>query len=453
MEAIKKKCSFKDHKEIDAISYCQKCKIYMCNKCINYHSGLFEGHNQYNFNIDVNDIFTDICKEENHSNKLEYYCKNHNQLCCCACGTKIKGHGYGQHGNCEICFIEDIKEEKKKTLKENIKSLEELSNTLDKSIEELKILFEKINQNKEDLRKKIQNVFTKIRTALNDREDELLLKLDNYFENIYLNENIIKKYEKLPNKVKISLEKGKIIEKEWNENKLISLINDCINIESNIKDINLINEKIKKCNNNEIKINFTFGEDNIFIEKIKNYGGLFDLDTLILKNDDNYNKFYELISTYGNININNLKLIYRASKDGFNYLSIVNKINNKSNLIFLYHTNNKRIFGAFIKCKLDNINLNGSRKYYKDENAFVFSLNNNKIYKILVPGNAIGLDSTYYILIGNNGNGNGFYYARNIIYDSDLINGAKIYNFSKNSELTEGDGKLTELEIFEIKVN
>ena len=97
--------------------------------------------------------------------------------------------------------------------------------------------------------------------------------------------------------------------------------------------------------------------------------------------------------------------------------------------------------------------MNGSRKYYKDENAFVFSLNNNKIYKILVPGNAIGLDSTYYILIGNNGNGNGFYYYNNIIYDSSLINGAKIYNFSKNSELTEGDGKLTELEIFEIKVN
>ena len=97
--------------------------------------------------------------------------------------------------------------------------------------------------------------------------------------------------------------------------------------------------------------------------------------------------------------------------------------------------------------------MNGSRKDYKDENAFVFSLNNNKIYKILVPGNAIGLDSTYYILIGNNGNSNGFYYYNNIIYDSSLINGAKIYNFSKNSELTEGDGKLTELEIFEIKVN
>ena len=34
-----------------------------------------------------------------------------------------------------------------------------------------------------------------------------------------------------------------------------------------------------------------------------------------------------------------------------------------------------------------------------------------------------------------------------------LINGEKIYDFSKNSELTEDSGKLIELEIFEINQN
>ena len=38
----------------------------------------------------------------------------------------------------------------------------------------------------------------------------------------------------------MSLEKGKNIENEWNdENKLNSLINDCITIENNIKEINI----------------------------------------------------------------------------------------------------------------------------------------------------------------------------------------------------------------------
>ena len=44
MESKKKKCSFSEHKELDAISYCQKCKIYMCNKCNTHHIGLFENH-------------------------------------------------------------------------------------------------------------------------------------------------------------------------------------------------------------------------------------------------------------------------------------------------------------------------------------------------------------------------------------------------------------------------
>ena len=145
-----------------------------------------------------------------------------------------------------------------------------------------------------------------------------------------------------------------------------------------------------------------------------------------------------------------MNLLYRSSQDGFDYLSIGNKINNKSNLIFLYLTGKDRIFGAYIENKLEKIDLNGERKYYKDENAFAFSINNNKKYKILEPKNAIGFDKEKYILIGNNNNENGFYYYKNVIYDELLINETKIYDFPKNCELTEGFGNLIELEIFEI---
>ena len=60
----------------------------------------------------------------------------------------------------------------------------------------------------------IQKVFTKIRNALNDREDELLLEVDKQFEKEYFNENLLKENEKLPNKIKISLEKGKKLKKK-----------------------------------------------------------------------------------------------------------------------------------------------------------------------------------------------------------------------------------------------
>ena len=89
------KCSQIEHGKIEAISFCQECKVYLCNKCDNFHSKLLKNHHTYNLDNNLNDIFIDLCKEENHSFKLEYFCKNHNQLCCMACIAKIKGEGNG----------------------------------------------------------------------------------------------------------------------------------------------------------------------------------------------------------------------------------------------------------------------------------------------------------------------------------------------------------------------
>ena len=215
-----------------------------------------------------------------------------------------------------------------------------------------------------------------------------------------------------------------------------------------MKDINIIKAKMEKYIKNDNKFNVQFNNDiDNFINKIKKFGYIFD--STILKEQNNINIFNKLIDD--DKITNNLNLLYRSSRDEFNYLNIIHAINNKSNLIFLYLTENDKIFGAYIKTKLENIDINGEKKYYKDENAFVFSINNNKKYKILIPEYAISFDNKNYILIGNkNDNNNGFYYSDNIINDKQLINGEKIYDFSKNSELTEDSGKLIELEIFEI---
>ena len=61
-----KKCSHEDHKENDAISFCQECNIFMCNKCDKMHSELFKNHIKYNIDKNMNDIFTGLCKEKNH---------------------------------------------------------------------------------------------------------------------------------------------------------------------------------------------------------------------------------------------------------------------------------------------------------------------------------------------------------------------------------------------------
>ena len=96
---------------------------------------------------------------------------------------------------------------------------------------------------KEKLKLNIQKVFTKIRNELNNREDKLLNEVDKQYENLFPKEEIIKEYEKLPNKIKLSLEKSKNINK--NENKLYSFINECIKIENIISDINNIDKDVK----------------------------------------------------------------------------------------------------------------------------------------------------------------------------------------------------------------
>ena len=132
----------------------------------------------------------------------------------------------------------------------------------------------------------IQKIFTKLRNALNDREDELLLEVDKKYDELFINQNIIKEIEKLPNKVKISLEKWKEINNNWKEQKLNILINDCLNIENNINNINKINESVKKCNKSKIDLRFFPNEDGVnqILQSLKQFGKINLGNKFVFKN-------------------------------------------------------------------------------------------------------------------------------------------------------------------------
>ena len=323
---VKQKCSLNEHNDVDAIFYCQECRIYMCNECEKTHSGLLKNHHFYEINKNINEIFTGLCTEPNHSMNLDYYCKTHNKLCCAACISKIRCKGNGKHKNCKVFYISKIKNKKKNKLEENIKSLKELSIKLEPSIKELKTIFEKIKENKEDLKIKIQNIFTKIRNGLNEREDDLLLEIDKKFNDLYFNEELILEAEKLPNMVKISLEK-EIKENEWDdENKLNKLINDCINIENNIQDINKIYEKIKSYNSEkdfEFELNPKEDEINQMLEKIKNMGSI-----NVINNNKINNRNNQFVNQLQNINQNFQNVLQQGNPLQNNISNLHNLKNN-----------------------------------------------------------------------------------------------------------------------------
>ena len=139
--------------------------------------------------------------------------------------TKIKGEGDGQHTDCNVCIIEEIKQEKKNKLKENIKYLEDLSSNFKQALDKLKQIYDKINNDKEEIKLNILKIFTNIRNEVNDREDKIMNELDKLFDNIYFDEGLIKKSEKITSQIKLNLEESKSLGNDWEDkNKIISLI-------------------------------------------------------------------------------------------------------------------------------------------------------------------------------------------------------------------------------------
>ena len=67
MENQNKKCSQKKHSDINAVIYCVDCKRYLCNKCKNNHSELFEDHQFCNLDKNVNVLRQDAYEGETYA--------------------------------------------------------------------------------------------------------------------------------------------------------------------------------------------------------------------------------------------------------------------------------------------------------------------------------------------------------------------------------------------------
>ena len=146
----------------------------------------------------------------------------------------------------------------------------------------MKNIFEQINKDKEELKLNIQKIFTRIRNAINEREDEILSKVNQLFDNVYMKENEMNEIDKYPNQVKGLLKQGKSEIEKWNSNKnnsLSSFINSCINIEKSLLSINNTEQNLIKCKNGlSSVIKFKPFEENElkeFISELASFGQVY----------------------------------------------------------------------------------------------------------------------------------------------------------------------------------
>ena len=205
------------------------------------------------------------------------FCKSHNIVYYDKAKEKEEEQQDDIHIYCEICPISNIEEEKRNKLKENITSMELLKFNVQGNIDKFNKILDIINENKESLKIKIQKIFTKLRSTLNDREEELLSEVDTTYDDLFFNEDLIKECEKLSTKIKKSIEKGKSIDNDWNNKKLDLIINDCLNIENNVKEINITNENLnkfkeKKIENAELKFIPSENDINYIVNDILKFG-------------------------------------------------------------------------------------------------------------------------------------------------------------------------------------
>ena len=288
---ISKYCSSKEHHNEIAISFCQKCEIYMCSKCDSIHNNLCPNHQKYDINLKnsfFSNNFTGFCPiKKHHQIQLEYFCKTHNELCCAACIAKIKDEENGQHKDCEVYSIKDIKNEKKENLNKNIFFLENLEKNFEKKYDEIKDIYNDIINEKKELIKIIEKMFEEIKETVNKREQELISEINNQFNDVYCSEDTFEKSKNLYKKINTCLNKGKNLNNNFtnsdninnkNDINLNYFINECIDIEKNINEIKNIHEKIKKCDINfstKIKFKSEKEELNSLINKIQNLGQIY----------------------------------------------------------------------------------------------------------------------------------------------------------------------------------
>ena len=436
METKKPKCS--SDKELDAIVYCGECKIYMCSKCEQFHSKLLSAHQTMNLDKEDGEIFTGICKEPNHGNKLEFFCKNHNTLCCVSCTSKIGKKGLGLHKDRDVCFLEDIKEEKKEKFKSNTKYLEEISNTLKESIDNLIKTNEKIAKDREDIHLKIEKTFSKIRSKVNNREEEILAEVNGLFDKMYIDEKNLKKWDELPNSIKSSLEKGKKIES--NDDKLVLFIDECINIENNLKEINKINQIIKKNIDKGYKeVQFNFDEEQIdsLLGYIKIFGNISvnNFDSSILHtNIKKQETIINWIREKTNKNFIRFEKIFIMNKNGSSSKDFHKYCDNNGPTLTLIKTINNKIFGGFTPLNWD---ISGVDKIDENNQTFIFSLNSMKKYDMINKDkSAICCNREY----GPSFGASDFCILSNMKKGETYANEVTNFLSNNNLELTGGEG-------------
>ena len=269
---------------------------------------------------------------------------------------------------------------------------------------------------------------------INEIINEIIYKINNLENNSDINKineqiidiknnvkNIKNKYEQYENENK---NKFKDLEKKYDELK---------------NEFNLYKKENQKNLNNIFEIiNKNYNNDKIVkIPKIINDNLYDNFKCLNFVNKDEYELIYNWFDNNNNIKFN---LLYKATKDGDDTKYFHKNCDNKGATITFIKTDKGRIGGY------TSISFQQNYKWYNDQNAFIFNLDNKKNVCIIWQAPKLGpCFGCYAIIIENN-----------CLSNNDSLCNSKDFNFIDNLNLFEEKGKtnfkVIDYEVYSIKL-
>ena len=357
-------------------------------------------------------------KNEFHTNKLN---NNHEKMK----NNKREIYKQMKEENAKKLNVNKEKSSFSEFLKQKkIKNVNNKNNQINKSYTESRDNFIKKAKMKEDIQEDLDDENIEEEKEIKEK-DIIHDEKDN--NNNSEEENI--RYKNLSNK---NDNEEKYDEKDDYLNKIkINEVNRSYIIDQWTQDFNLNVKKLLE--DNDIKLKFT--------EKLNNMNR-----RIITKIEELQLIENQLTKEYPNIKDIKYNLIYRSSENGDSAKIFHEKCNVSENLVLIKCENDIK-FGGYTKEKWEGKNL-----FKKDENAFCFSLNKNKIYKVEENKSALYCDENMGPCFGDK-----FFQ----IYDNFLTKGGICFNQDKCGYINiEDDRELTngieyfpveEIEVYKLK--
>jgi hypothetical protein len=164
------------------------------------------------------------------------------------------------------------------------------------------------------------------------------------------------------------------------------------------KDINKKKEDMElKSNKNNMIVKIELDDDCLNENKIQ-FSYMSDYEKSKIIDDQQLIFIINSISSKLNKIVKKLYLCYRATSDGDKATTFHEKCDRLKNIIILINTSNGKKFGGFSSESWDN---NSQELWKKDNDAFIFSIDNFKYYEVIRPERALFCHKDYGPIFGN----------------------------------------------------